>query len=186
MLNDVKLSRICRHFGFAMATGGRKPATCTKMLIFSHLVNFGRNFPSSLLRWQNGEGTAWPGREPEVKRPEITEGRRSGLSASSLVIQVFLAAIWLRYFLKRRSRAPSCALTAAVTLGFSFFPLLRHQCLAGRSNICHLKVAPAQCAARRTVMQKWRRSPDRDLFMQKRSPNQPVYIDMAQERSQVF
>ena len=34
------------------------------------LVNFGRNFPSSLLRWQNGLGTAWPGLEPEVKRPE--------------------------------------------------------------------------------------------------------------------
>ena len=68
--NNVKLSRICRHFGFAMATGGRKPVACSKMLIFSHLVNFGRNFPSSLLRWQNGLGTAWPGREPEVKRPE--------------------------------------------------------------------------------------------------------------------
>ena len=53
-----------------MATGGRKPATSSKMLIFSHLVNFGRNFPSSLLRWQNGLGTAWAGREPEVKRPE--------------------------------------------------------------------------------------------------------------------
>ena len=26
-----------------MATGGRKPAACSKMLIFSHLVNFGRN-----------------------------------------------------------------------------------------------------------------------------------------------
>ena len=55
-----------------MATGGRKPAGCSKMLIFSHLVNFGRNFPSSLLRWQNGLGTAWPGREPEVKRPELS------------------------------------------------------------------------------------------------------------------
>ena len=54
MLNNVKLSRICRHFGFAMATGGRKPVACSKMLIFSHLVNFGRSFPSSLLRWQNG------------------------------------------------------------------------------------------------------------------------------------
>ena len=70
LLNNVKLSRICRHFGFAMATGGRKPVACSKKLIFSHLVNFGRNFPSSLLRWQNGLGTAWPGREPEVKRPE--------------------------------------------------------------------------------------------------------------------
>ena len=56
-----------------MATGGRKPVACSKMLIFSHLVNFGRNFPSSLLRWQNGLGTAWPGREPEVKRPENAE-----------------------------------------------------------------------------------------------------------------
>ena len=37
------------------------------MLIFSHLVNFGHNFPSSLLRWQNGLGIAWPGREPEVQ-----------------------------------------------------------------------------------------------------------------------
>ena len=27
---------------------------------------------------------------------------------------------------------------------------------------------------------------DRDLFMQNLSPNQPVYIDMAQERRQVF
>ena len=70
LLNNVKLSRICRHFGFAMATGGRKPVACSKMLIFSHLVNFGRNFPSSLLHWQNGLGTAWPGWEPEVKRPE--------------------------------------------------------------------------------------------------------------------
>ena len=72
LLNAVRLSRICRHFGFAMATGGRMPAACSKMLIFSHLVNFGRNFPSSLPRWQNGLGTctAWPGREPEVKRPE--------------------------------------------------------------------------------------------------------------------
>ena len=70
LLNNVKLSRICRHFGFAMATGGRKPVACSKMLVFSHLVNIGRNFPSSLLRWQNGLGTAWPGREPEVKRPE--------------------------------------------------------------------------------------------------------------------
>ena len=71
LLNNVKLSRICRHSGFAMATGGRKPVACSKMLIFSHLVNFGRNFPSSLLRWQNGLGTAWPGREPGVKRPEL-------------------------------------------------------------------------------------------------------------------
>ena len=70
LLNTIKLSRICRHFGFAMATGGRKPVACSKMLVFSHLVNFGRAFPSSLLRWQNGLGTAWPGREPEVKRPE--------------------------------------------------------------------------------------------------------------------
>ena len=52
-----------------MATGGRKPAACSKMLI-SHLVNCGRNFSSSLLCWQNGLGTAWPGREPHVKRPE--------------------------------------------------------------------------------------------------------------------
>ena len=70
LLNGVKLGRFCRHFGFAMATGGRKPAACSKMLIFSHLVNFGRNFPSSLLCWQNGLGTAWPGWEAEVKRPE--------------------------------------------------------------------------------------------------------------------
>ena len=27
---------------------------------------------------------------------------------------------------------------------------------------------------------------DRDLFIQKPSPNQPVYIDVAQERSRVF
>ena len=27
---------------------------------------------------------------------------------------------------------------------------------------------------------------DRSLFVQKLSPNQPVYIDVAQERSQVF
>ena len=64
---------------------------------------------------------------------------------------------------------------------------------------CHLKqeslfkVAPAQCAAQSTVMQKWRRSPDTsvqgsklNLFMQATSPNQPVYIDMTQERSQAF
>ena len=44
LLNNVKLSRICRHFGFAMATGGRKPVACSKMLIFSHLVNFGPQF----------------------------------------------------------------------------------------------------------------------------------------------
>ena len=77
LLNNVKLSRICRHFGFAMATGGRKPVACSKMLIFSPLVNFGRNVPSSLLRWQNGLGTAWPGREPEVKRPEKISLHRS-------------------------------------------------------------------------------------------------------------
>ena len=71
LLNAVRLSRICLHLGFAMATGGWKPAACSRMLIFSHLVNFGRNFPSSLLRWQNGLGTAWPGREPEVKQPEF-------------------------------------------------------------------------------------------------------------------
>ena len=47
------------------------PAACSKMLIFSHLVNFGRNFPSSLLRWQSGLGTTCPSREPEVKRPEL-------------------------------------------------------------------------------------------------------------------
>ena len=75
LLNNVKLSRICRHFGFAMATGGRKPVGCSKMLIFWHLMNFGRNFPSSLLRWQNGLGTAWPGWKPEVKRPECSLGR---------------------------------------------------------------------------------------------------------------
>ena len=35
------------------------------------LLAFGELWsPSSLLRWQNGLGTAWPGREPEVKRPE--------------------------------------------------------------------------------------------------------------------
>ena len=66
-----------------MATGGRKPVACSKMLIFSHLVNFGRkNFSSSLRRWQNGLGTAWPGREPEVKRPEqsisISPSRKTG------------------------------------------------------------------------------------------------------------
>ena len=27
---------------------------------------------------------------------------------------------------------------------------------------------------------------DRNLFVQKRSPNKPAYIDVAQERSQVF
>ena len=67
---DIAKRWICRHFGFAMATGGRKPAACSKMFIFSHLVNFGHNFPSSLVRWPNGLGTAWPGREPDVKRPE--------------------------------------------------------------------------------------------------------------------
>ena len=58
-----------------------------------------------------------------------------------------------------------------------------------------LKVAPTYCAVQRAVMSKWRRSPvespiqvyaDWDLITQQLSPNQPVYIDVAQERSQVF
>ena len=92
LLNAVRLSRICCHFGFAMATGGRKPAACSKMLI-SHLVNFGRNFPSSLLRSQNGLGTAWPGREPEVKRSE-QEILLPLRIARTLVIYKFW---WLRF-----------------------------------------------------------------------------------------
>ena len=57
-----------------------------------------------------------------------------------------------------------------------------------------IKVAPAQCAANSDV--KMVKAPPvespiqayavRDLITQKRSPNQPVYIDVAQERSQVF
>ena len=39
------------------------------LLAFGELLS---QFPSSLLRWQNRLGTAWPGREPEVKRPECT------------------------------------------------------------------------------------------------------------------
>ena len=46
-------------------------------------MNFGRNFPSSLLRWQHGLGTAWPGREPEVKRPE--RGRGAGRQETTLL-----------------------------------------------------------------------------------------------------
>ena len=62
-------------------------------------------------------------------------------------------------------------------------------------SLCFFKVAPAYCAALQTCMSKWQRSPveslipvygDRDLMTQKLSPNQPVYIDVAQERSQVF
>ena len=54
-----------------------------------------------------------------------------------------------------------------------------------------VKVAPAQYAAQRTGMQNGEGLPiqvygDRDLITQKLSPIQPVYIDMAQERSQVF
>ena len=92
LLNNVKLSRICRHFGFAMATGGRKPVACSKMLIFSHLVNFGGNFPSSLLRWQNGLGTAWPGQEPEVKRPETVAP--PGLA---VIVTFFVTSYVLRF-----------------------------------------------------------------------------------------
>ena len=63
-----------------------------------------------------------------------------------------------------------------------YYQKFTHVCIA------FLKVAPAQCAAHHTVMQKWRRSPDKSVrgsrpFMQKPSPNQPVYTDMAQEIS---
>ena len=57
-------------FWFCLGNRWWKPTSYPKMLIFSHSVNFGRNIPSSLLHWQNGLGTAWPGREPEVKLPE--------------------------------------------------------------------------------------------------------------------
>ena len=71
-----------------MATGGRKPVACLKMLIFSHLVNFGRNFPPSLLRWQIGLGTAWPVREPEVKRPESNENFDSAIATSCHTFEI--------------------------------------------------------------------------------------------------
>ena len=54
-----------------------------------------------------------------------------------------------------------------------------------------LKVAPAYAQRSEQSCQKGEGLPiqvcgDRNLFMQKLSPNQPVYIDVAQERSQVF
>ena len=72
LLNAVRLSRICRHFGFAMAAGGRKPAACSKMLIRSSRIwwTLVAIFPRSCYVGRNGLGTAWPGWEPDVKRPE--------------------------------------------------------------------------------------------------------------------
>ena len=64
-----------------------------------------------------------------------------------------------------------------------------------KSRSWQLKGAPAQCAAQWTVRSNWRRSPvesliqvyeDWELIRQKQSPNQPVYIEVVQERSQVF
>ena len=78
----------------------RRIRACSKMLI-SHLVNIGRNFPSSLLRWQNGLGTAWPGREPEVKRPKNMSTLRVCLPATLLSWQFH------GFWTARRSRADS-------------------------------------------------------------------------------
>ena len=52
-----------------MATGGGSPSRAENvdLLAFGELWS---QFSLSLLRWQNGLGTAWLGREPEVKRPE--------------------------------------------------------------------------------------------------------------------
>ena len=71
MWDHTESSNIGRHFVFAMATDGPRPATGPNMLILSYEVNFFGHFPLFWLHRQLPSGTAWPCREPEVKRPEL-------------------------------------------------------------------------------------------------------------------